>query len=491
MAITIVQKPYAKVGPAVQDWNWCLTSTNSASHKFKYVCDMYFFNGTAPGATPSVRLKFSGNIFGAGLINLRQHIEQQVSTDRLASIDQTFLPSFKGSTVDFLGGEGAMPVHLIDKFTLNNYNFKRLTIKWGEEYANNSTDPVVVYPNLSIESSYGFWNGVVPYGGQRETTSINSSGGVGLTSPNGVFGGPWLPNTSTARFLSNAPITQYVREGDYMSLGLLAGKLNATSATWVKAQIILSNDSGNLDTFYITTDTTGSNDSGGYNASVTSSMTQASRHLQYLGCGPANLQWSSDFTTNWAACTEYRVRLTTNALSNVSKQFIFKKQYDDCKGFDTVRLTWLNRMGTWDYYNFTKKSYREVKIDREFTKGDKNDYNYIHQKHESDRVNATFSVKAKEIIKANTDWVDDETSIWLEELYTSPDVYMLGSLDATDNGVPGPQTDRHYVRPVQVSSKKYERYSSANDKVAQYEIEIELDSFVPVQKNQTGYITYG
>jgi hypothetical protein len=151
----------------------------------------------------------------------------------------------------------------------------------------------------------------------------------------------------------------------------------------------------------------------------------------------------------------------------------------------------MNRHGSWDYYNFTKKSYREISIDKEFFRGDKNDYSYYVQKYESSRISSTFSTAAKQSIKANSDWVNDEEAIWLEELFTSPDVYMLGSEDLSDAGNPAPETNRGYVTPVQVVSKKYERYSRANDKVAQYEIDIEIDGLVNVQKNQKGFNNFG
>ncbi len=488
MAITIQAKPYAKVGPAGQDWNWTLSSNNNGQPKFKYVCDIYIFTGTSPGVNPTVRLKFSPNAFGMGTINLRDHIEQHVGPDNVASIfDGTFFPSYQGREVD-PSSEPAMVLHAIDHFSLNNYNFKRMTIKWGEEYAPSVDDPSVVYNNLNIENDYGFWNGVVPYGGQRHAEGrLGQTGGVELQTQMRVYGGPYFPNQGIAYFLTNAPTTQYVRDNDYFTVGMLSGYLNNSSASWDSVEV----NNGNINLIF-SADTTNANNNGGYDGSNDAGMARASRLLQYFGCGPGNLrQASTTFDTDWnAGHTTYTVRLYNNSTGQYkSRPYTFVRQEDDCKGYETIRLTWLNRHGCWDYYNFTKKSYREVNIDREYTKSNKHNTVLFNSKYPSARINKIFSLKAKEMITANSDWISQEESIWLEELFTSPEVYMLGQRDIYDGiySNAGNASGRGLITPVQVVSNKYERYTRANDKVAQYEIELELDGNVNVQNTNSVY----
>ena len=481
MAITIYKAPLSRVGPAGQDWVWILTSTNSSQAKFKYVIDVYIFDGTTAGAR-TARLKISNSVFNYGSINLRHIMEQHTNTDTLASFkDSPLAAKWKGTEVEFTNGGKTMPIHLIDNFSTNNYNFRRMTLKFGEEYAASSTDPAVVYPNLKVSENYGFWNGVVPYNGQRDADGgNNNSGGVELQTEMATYGGPYHPNQAVTYFLSNAPTTQYVRDGDYMTVGTLSGRINGTLCTWDRMRVTIT-DPGAL-TYAI--DMIGSR----YDGSSDSAMTHAHKHLQYFGCGPANLINNSTFATPWNnGATQYTIQLHDGSTAK-GREYTFIRQTDDCKNYETIRLCWLNRHGTWDYYNFTKKSYRSVEIERESAVTSRANSIFHTMKSNVHRTDNTLFVKGKQVIQANTDWVDDETSVWLEELFTSPEVYMLKGYNAGDSST-RPGTEYDYVRGVQVTDKTYERYTRANDKVAQYEITIELDDVVNVQRGGGSSLT--
>ena len=78
---------------------------------------------------------------------------------------------------------------------------------------------------------------------------------------------------------------------------------------------------------------------------------------------------------------------------------------------------------------------------------------------------------AIEKMSLNSDWFrDDAEAAWLEQLFISPEVYIINGYDATDTA---PAEYGHYMIPVTVTEKTYDRYTEANDKVAQYNIEIE------------------
>ena len=379
-----------------------------------------------------------------------------------------------------------MPIHLVDLFSCSSYSLRKFRVRFGEEYAPSATAPSVVYPNLAEDGDYACFNGVVMNGARWGEDGSHNTGGVQLTISNplhSAYGGPYICNSVLGRFLTNAPYTQYVNDGDYMTVGFLAGHFKSTStATWDRMRITIGGS-----TIYI--EATGNN---GYDGSSDTTLAYGYQMLQFFGCGPGNLVQDSTFNTQYVTngIKDYEIALSDGS-SDKSAIYYFKHRGDDCKGYESIRLCWLNRHGTWDYYNFTKKSYRKLDIDREYTQKRKGQTLIWTTRMGSSRVNGTYSVRAKETITANTDWVTDEEAVWLEELFTSPQVFMLKGLDTLDVGTDGPDSQLDYVRPVQLVNKSYERYTSANDKVAQYEIELEVDDIVNVQAGQTNLITIG
>ena len=145
---------------------------------------------------------------------------------------------------------------------------------------------------------------------------------------------------------------------------------------------------------------------------------------------------------------------------------------DDCKGYEAIRLTWLNKFGTWDYYNFTKKSEKSTEVKRTHYNQVKGSWQgATFEKDGYERGLTTLHTKAVSKMTINSDWVrTDEEAAWLEELFISPKVYILESYDATDTA---PAEYGKYLTPVQITNKKYQRYTRANDKVAQYSVDIE------------------
>ena len=88
------------------------------------------------------------------------------------------------------------------------------------------------------------------------------------------------------------------------------------------------------------------------------------------------------------------------------------------------------------------------------------------------RGKTVLNTKATQQIKCNSDWFStDDQAAWIEELFISNSVYLLSEYDVTDTGGGGAAYGK-YAIPVMIESKKYERYTEANDKVAQYELDI-------------------
>jgi len=97
----------------------------------------------------------------------------------------------------------------------------------------------------------------------------------------------------------------------------------------------------------------------------------------------------------------------------------------DCSQYETVRLHWLNKLGGFDAFNFQKNSSKEIDIERKQFKAPL-PIGYS----KSDRLKQNYNTTITDVININSDWVSDEVSAMLEELATSPIVYLERS--ATD-----------------------------------------------------------
>ena len=84
------------------------------------------------------------------------------------------------------------------------------------------------------------------------------------------------------------------------------------------------------------------------------------------------------------------------------------------------------------------------------------------------RIKNTNSI---EKLTLNTDFVNEEEATWLEELFTSPEVYILNGFSDANEFLLG--NIKKYVQPVTITSNTYTRKTSANDKLLQYTVEVE------------------
>ena len=92
---------------------------------------------------------------------------------------------------------------------------------------------------------------------------------------------------------------------------------------------------------------------------------------------------------------------------------------NECSKFDTYRLHWLNHLGGWDAYNFTKSTIQRVQIERkQFKKIQSLSYSI------GDRLKTNYNTTLVDEITINSDWMSDTMAAWIEGLFTSPLVFL-------------------------------------------------------------------
>ena len=473
MAYTVTQTPAFLQMPVGTDWIYTVDSTNaSGNYKFKYFIDLYLGRF---GTVYITRLKFSANARGVGIINLSDILEQYVNPTYLGS-------SLSGNESQFKGVDNAYrlecPIHAIDKLSLNSItddngddvstNSMKMFLGFGEEYSTNPNDAPTEYPFQSIQMNTLFFNGM-----SYNNEGIKVSGNYGISLLN-WDNNRYLLNSNNAKFLTNAPTGylsnsdgQRIRENDYGTLAFLNGTFSEADSHPAIVYILWYDINGN----YISLSSYAINSAnGGHDASTDLNIGDACKAYCFVGVGLGNLKnWGVTAPANAAS---YTVQLTDAGLNAVTKPYKYTIQNDDCKGYETIRLTWLNKFGAWDYYNFTKKSIKGSDINRTTFSTIKGNWGGdTFYKNGYDRGLTTLNTEVVSNITVNTDWMDtDEEAAWLEELFISPEVYILEGYDATDTS---PAEFGKYVTPVNIINKKYDKITRANDKVAQYEVELQ------------------
>jgi hypothetical protein len=283
-----------------------------------------------------------------------------------------------------------------------------------------------------------------------------------------------MPSGATKKFLTNAPRVQFVRGSstaadnvDELTIAFINDGLITDGDVLVKMAIEYYNSAGGQigSTKYFTNDT----GSGGK-----ATADDVKNSLLYFGCGTSNLQnqvdvndaQPSDFA-DWAYYVIYGADGSGN--QETDKYYFYRygsgakvdDRHQSCTRYDNVRLAWRNRLGAWDYMNFRGKSTESVDITRSDAGSvpgtwDSATFTYNNW----DRGKKTLYTEAMRKLTINSDWLNEDEGVWLEELFTSTNVQILA--------------DNNVVYPVVITDKRFTKKTSVNNKIKiQYTVNLE------------------
>jgi len=176
-----------------------------------------------------------------------------------------------------------------------------------------------------------------------------------------------------------------------------------------------------------------------------------------IGVGTQNL--SNSFSINWGS-TNYDYYTVTYLQNGVTASETLKyKLRSECSPYSAnqwIRVLWLNRQGGWDYFTFTRDVKKSVSITR-------SEYNRIldWDYEVGDRGRTIFATKAEEQYTIQSNWITDNEAKWLEELMTSPEVYIIGNDDETLYS----SSSTAYKLPIIVTQNSYEVKTTMRDKM--------------------------
>jgi hypothetical protein len=439
--------------PVGQDLIFVVSNQTAVANetRVKFVAEVYIGTSAAivtpTGNTPIGTFKTTPNNAGVGMFDLRNVVENYVKADNMAANGSKYKGILTSDSVRH-------PVHLIDKFSLNTNVSRYMIVRFSVEYLVGTT--VEIDTNTIANSSIKLiFNSYV-----KHTDVLNKSGnnfGYDTTK--------FILADATSEFLTNAPTTQYANLEDYGTLSMVT----STTALY-RILIVYYNSAGTgIGAEYI--DRTSTN--GAWSNPWTAN---SEKQILHFGCFPGNLQNSSaTFKALVTAGTIQGGSITVQALNSIlspiSQVYTIKLNCPNGKGYEPIRLCWLNQWGAWDYYTFTQKSIKSTSTSGATYNqlaGTWNESLYRPDSYKGGKK--AFRVNATEKITMNSDFVTEDEAVIFEELINSPEVYLLkGYEDIVETS----SVLNQYVMPVRLLTSSFTKKTIANDKLMQYTFEIE------------------
>ena len=488
---------------AVQD-----TAIVASKIRVKYIAEIYVssYSGNPFTQLKIATLKVIPNDTGTGIFDFSRVLEAYVSPDYLGgktAIAAQVQQYTKSNGIDF-SDQQPHSIHEIDKHSLNRNACKLFGVKFYLEYADAIGEPLQDTSNSPLLSDRFYIHNAV----RQEDDVLAIDGHSGFFGYNYAYN-DYVLNAITysggtdGKFLTNAPTIQYIGENDFHTIAYfnqsdVAPTIQQGAGSMLGLEVGGSTSTGKLVKrilikFYYNGVQTGSTidySNAATNGSIHWQTGSPIAAIQYTGVGTGNINNCSNqiVPTNWDYYT-VEAKSDDATIQRISLLYYFYKQ-EVCKGFEKFRLTWLNRLGVWDYFNFTKKNVRKVNSKRstyQQIKGSWNERNYI--KHGYKGGKKVFSTNSKEVVTLQTDFITEEAATWLEELFTSPEVFVLQERSQTQSENPSDCAGsgrrniiNKYVQPCIITTSSYTRKTTANDKLKQYTLEIEMSHNKRIQK---------
>lgn len=364
--------------PVYNDIRFVVDSTLKTKDNFKYTCAVKLDNFTNPVAF-TIKLH-PNHDNGQCIFKINRELEDYI-------------------TSNFLWFESSLQYDCTD-------SYRKVFVYFGIEYTEYDPNGVVTYVStaevdlVEPEAPFIAWNGVFDYVSQNNFDLYETY----FAAPGG--GG------SLAQFLTNRNTRITIDIGSTYWLYALVG------GTTPSMKIEVTDTSNVTRTFF--------------------KVFTSTAFMQAFACGPNNLnQTPSSYWDVYPGglsagynmiinsdTVSYTVQLIDGASvgnSPASEKVTFIINHDAYKQSKPVRLAWLNKLGGYDQMTFSLKHESEVNITNrsEYSKIIEFEYRGYN------RGTVNLDTKAIESIVLVSDYLTSEEVQALEEIYTSPDVYVM------------------------------------------------------------------
>lgn len=363
MAITVYNTP-ASYAPAYNQMIFTLSSTNVTQTNFRYIADIY-----VNGSSDYTRLEVGKNpTNSSGVFDISGIVQNYLSRD--AEDNTTTFKQCENSIVSY-------------------------EVKFGEQYGASSG--ITNYTNLTSSTGYAY-NGVFD-----PLTFLDYSVNK------------YVLQNSSSQFLSDYPSKFETRTGEKMILGFMTDAANEANTLEIISYI----------------------DEGAVSKTVT--ILNPYRSLTNIKDRSINVRVDIDFINslvlgdlnsgtvpvllnNWEY---YDIRIKNSGGTIVSETIRIYPGEDICSKYDPIRFKFMNNYGKYDYYTFTGAKTKNTNIKRNTYKSNPNEWSGVNYNYSRmSRGLNQYETILDDTITINSDWITEAESVWLEQLITSPDVYI-------------------------------------------------------------------
>lgn len=188
--------------------------------------------------------------------------------------------------------------------------------------------------------------------------------------------------------------------------------------------------------------------------------------IVYIPNGPKNLSVLFPLI-DWSTVSSYFVELLEQT-TNLTLASSTLNKFGCCCSEDTVRVYFLNYLGTWDAVNFLKPNVTHETKAEEFEKGLPNVLS------KTDTGGERFNVTSNDNFEVITNCYNEEHMLWLQELADSPKAYIQWK------GVQG-QGD-NYI-PITIIGSKFPKKKRLNDFRYEFHLEFKLSNEYIILRN--------
>tara|TARA_R110002072_G_scaffold164238_2_gene317133 strand:- start:1370 stop:2788 length:1419 start_codon:yes stop_codon:yes gene_type:complete len=468
VTISIDQEPLYELAPVGFPLIWVVSDTTVVANYFNvsYAAEVYISRVPVTFLASELvgTFKTTPNNAGSGIFDFSSIVESYVKADNLAYTQAQFKANPVATATD------TFPIHLINKYSRNTNSIVYLKIKFVAYGATLTNESPVQINDKDVSTERQMFNAYI-----KETDNIDSNSFNYFGFDTNIFHQEAIvaAGDKLGELYTNAPYEQDIFENDYHTIGFNSVDQGATNR-WTNVRFEFFDGATNLGNDTISRTFT--------NGAWTTYADSAGENLCFVGVGPANLKsWSTiynGYLTAGTTVTHYTVAFVKAGAVDVMQSSRFNIKCNSLKGYEPIRLCWLNQWGCWDYFTFNMKSIKSIKTNGstyDQLEGTWNEAIYRIDSYKGGKK--SFRVNANDMIRINTDFVNEDKSVMFEELINSPEIYILEGYqtDTTNSSF------NKYITPVRLTTSSFTTKTVANDKLIQYALEVEKSKTLRTQ----------
>jgi len=323
------------------------------------------------------------------------------------------------------------------KFVTTSTNSgKEISTVFYEEYGTSTTSSVARYNGISGSGVY-LLDGVV----ERNS---NDDWNFASSSYYAADSASYTETFSYQHALTNAPLTQSIREDEYATLSFINGNFDDSTQDAQDIyyiQLIWYNEAGSQIQTNDWENINFGDAEGGPRTSASQFWSAVATNqdngtrLIHIAAGPQNFDDGGfPIPSNWAY---YELTITgqgDDGLENSDAVYAkrrYTKSEGEC-GYSGTRFAFLNELGGYDYFSFDLADTKQDNITRESFEQSFINYNTGGASvpyNKSRRGDKIYSISYQETRSAESDYLTQEQADWLRELLESPNVFVQEGTD--------------------------------------------------------------